>query len=81
VKCHGATARQRQAIRLAEELGLSPVVRLATATSTIAGLANPLALHRTPVRYHSAPPELGADNDQVKAWLLSDGGPLPERAR
>jgi len=66
-----------QAVRLAEELGLSPVVRLSSGTSDIAGLANPLTLHRTPVRYHRAPPELGADNEQVKAWLLSDDGPMP----
>jgi crotonobetainyl-CoA:carnitine CoA-transferase CaiB-like acyl-CoA transferase len=66
-----------QAVRLAEELGLSPVVRLSGGTSDIAGLANPLTLHRTPVRYHRAPPELGADNEQVRAWLLSDDGPMP----
>jgi crotonobetainyl-CoA:carnitine CoA-transferase CaiB-like acyl-CoA transferase len=66
-----------QAVGLAEKLGLSPIVRLPAGTGFIAGLANRLTLHRTPVQYHRAPPELGADNDQVKAWLRSDDEPMP----
>ena len=61
-----------QAVEFAERLGLDPIVRLRAGYGEVAGLANPLTLHRTPVRYHRAPPLLGADNDEVKAWLRRD---------
>ncbi len=66
-----------QAIALAARLGLDPVVRLRAAEGEIATIASPLLLHRTPVRYHRAPPTLGADTDDVKSWLRR-GGELPD---
>jgi len=66
-----------QAIALATRLGLDPVVRLRAAEAEIATIASPLLLHRTPVRYHRAPPTLGADTDEVKSWLRR-GGELPD---
>jgi crotonobetainyl-CoA:carnitine CoA-transferase CaiB-like acyl-CoA transferase len=66
-----------QAIALAQELDLSPVVTLPSSTGDVATLASPLLLHRTPVRYHRAPPTLGADNDVVKAWLGTTDTRLP----
>jgi len=66
-----------QAIALATMLGLDPVVRLRAAEAEIATIASPLLLHRTPVRYHRAPPTLGADTDEVKSWLRR-GGELPD---
>lgn len=61
------------AIDLATSLGLSPVVRHPSEGERgIATLANPITLARSPVRYHRAPPELGADDSAVRAWL-SDG--------
>jgi crotonobetainyl-CoA:carnitine CoA-transferase CaiB-like acyl-CoA transferase len=66
-----------ETVALAGRLGLAPVVRLPTGTGDIAVMASPLTLHRSPVRYHRAPPELGADNDEVKAWLVADDGRLP----
>jgi crotonobetainyl-CoA:carnitine CoA-transferase CaiB-like acyl-CoA transferase len=68
-----------QAITLAETLGLSPIVRLASNSGDIAGIANPVTLARTPTRYHRAPPLLGADNREVAQWLQrDDGGPISE---
>jgi crotonobetainyl-CoA:carnitine CoA-transferase CaiB-like acyl-CoA transferase len=66
-----------QAIALAQALDLSPVVSLPSPTGDVATLASPLLLHRTPVRYHRAPPALGADNQDVKAWLGTTDARLP----
>lgn len=69
-----------QAIALAEELGLAPVVRsgesAAAGAPPIATLASPLTLHGTPVRYERPPPALDADGEQVRAWLAGSGGVL-----
>jgi crotonobetainyl-CoA:carnitine CoA-transferase CaiB-like acyl-CoA transferase len=64
------------AINFAQELGLSPVVTLPSPGGDIATLASPLVLHRTPVRYRNAPPDLGADSDRVRSWLAGENGPL-----
>ncbi len=61
------------AFSLAEELRLEPVVPL----GEVATLANPIRLRRTPVRYHRAPPALGADDAEVRRWLAADGETLP----
>lgn len=60
-----------QAIDLAEKLGLAPVVPLPGRDGEIATIANPLTFDRTPVRYHRAPPDLGADTDDIRAWLAT----------
>jgi len=58
------------AFELAAQLQLAPVVPL----GEIATLANPIRLARTPVRYHLAPPALGADDAEVRQWLAADAG-------
>ncbi len=66
----------RAAVELAARLGLNPVVRHPLGGDrAIATLANPITLARSPVRYHRAPPELGADDTAVRAWLSEDGAP------
>ena len=63
----------RAAIELAARLGLNPVVQDPSGgEGGIATLANPITLARSPVRYHRAPPELGADDSAVRAWLSED---------
>jgi len=61
------------AFALAEQLQLDPVVQL----GPFATLANPVRLGRTPVRYHRAPPPLGADDAAVRSWLAAGDGALP----
>ena len=61
-----------QAIDLAARLGLNPVVSLAGDAGPIATVANPISLSRSGVRYHRAPPPLGADDADVRAWLAGD---------
>ncbi|MCR6483035.1 CoA transferase [Amycolatopsis sp. OK19-0408] len=69
-----------EAIGFATELGLDPVVTLPDGESGIATLASPLRLHDTPVRYHRAPPALGADSAELRAWLADAEAPrLPDR--
>jgi crotonobetainyl-CoA:carnitine CoA-transferase CaiB-like acyl-CoA transferase len=62
----------RGGVELAESLGLEPVVL----AGDIPTVRNPVRLSATPARYDLAPPELGADSAEVRAWL--DGR---ERAR
>jgi crotonobetainyl-CoA:carnitine CoA-transferase CaiB-like acyl-CoA transferase len=48
------------AFRLAEELGLQPIVRIARDDGTTAALTrDPIGLSATPLTYRSAPPRLG----------------------
>jgi crotonobetainyl-CoA:carnitine CoA-transferase CaiB-like acyl-CoA transferase len=61
------------AIALATRLGLEPVVTLGDGDGEIATLANPIGLRRSSVRYHRAPPNLGADNDEIRVWLQGGG--------
>jgi crotonobetainyl-CoA:carnitine CoA-transferase CaiB-like acyl-CoA transferase len=60
-----------QAFSFAESLGLEPVRRLVRDDdgATIAQVANPIELSRTPVSYRHPPPRLGEDNEAVSAWL------------
>ncbi|HET9656390.1 MAG TPA: CoA transferase [Kineosporiaceae bacterium] len=62
------------AFALAAKLGLDPVIALPGPDGApIATVASPLRLTGTPVRYHRAPPGLGADSAEVRAWLTGDG--------
>ncbi len=52
-------------LALAAELGLDPVVR----PGGVPSVRNPVTYSRTPPAYHRPPPALGADGDEVRAWL------------
>jgi crotonobetainyl-CoA:carnitine CoA-transferase CaiB-like acyl-CoA transferase len=68
-----------QAIDLATELGLRPVVTAygdgPDPAPDIATLASPLLLHDTPVQYHRPPPGLGADSTALRTWLSDADAP------
>jgi crotonobetainyl-CoA:carnitine CoA-transferase CaiB-like acyl-CoA transferase len=60
-----------QAFRLADQLGLDPVVRPDTDDHhAIAQVRNPITLSRTPAAYRRNPPRLGADST-VPEWLTA----------
>jgi crotonobetainyl-CoA:carnitine CoA-transferase CaiB-like acyl-CoA transferase len=61
-----------EAFDLAERLGLDPVCRGDGLTPQV---ANPIKLSRTPPTYRRSPPALGADGDEVRAWLTSLDSP------
>ena len=54
-----------QGMQFAESLGLEPIVDV----NGSAQVANPLRLSATPVSYRCRPPALGADEDEILAWL------------
>nr|MDT0658584.1 CoA transferase [Micromonospora sp. DSM 115978] len=55
-------------VRLATDLGLDPIVEI----DDVPGIRNPITFSGTPASYHRPPPPLGADNDEVRAWLARD---------
>jgi crotonobetainyl-CoA:carnitine CoA-transferase CaiB-like acyl-CoA transferase len=64
------------AFDLAHRLIAQPVVTFADPDDSrpeISTVASPLHLAGTPVRYHRAPPRLGADSAEVRRWLASAG--------
>ena len=69
-----------QAFVLAETLGLQPIARSMRADAhDVPTTANPISLSDTPVRYERPAPQLGADNEEVRAWLAdrTDASRLP----
>jgi crotonobetainyl-CoA:carnitine CoA-transferase CaiB-like acyl-CoA transferase len=54
-----------QGIALADRLGLEPVVR----PGGVPGVRNPVTYSATPPSYRRPPPALGADGDEIRAWL------------
>jgi crotonobetainyl-CoA:carnitine CoA-transferase CaiB-like acyl-CoA transferase len=63
------------AFALATELGLDPVIPMASAAGhPIAQLSNPIRLSETPVGYSRPPPALGADHEAVVRWLSTGTG-------
>lgn len=66
----------RGGVELAEALGLDPVVM----AGDVPGLRNPIHLSASAASYRLAPPELGADDEDVRAWLFEDK-PLPSGRR
>jgi crotonobetainyl-CoA:carnitine CoA-transferase CaiB-like acyl-CoA transferase len=55
-----------EGLALAARLGLDPVV----APGGVASVRNPVTYSATPASYRRPPPRLGADGDEVRAWLL-----------
>lgn len=60
-----------EGVEHAKSLGLEPVVDTGTGDRVIPTVRNPITLSKSQVSYDLAPPELGADSDQVRAWLDS----------
>jgi crotonobetainyl-CoA:carnitine CoA-transferase CaiB-like acyl-CoA transferase len=57
-----------QGLALAERLGLEPVVT----PGGVPSVRNPVSYSATPPSYRRPPPALGADGDEVRAWLSGD---------
>lgn len=58
-------------VALAEKLGLRPVVAVGEGDAAIPMIRNAIDFSRTPARYLSPAPALGANNDELRAWLSS----------
>jgi crotonobetainyl-CoA:carnitine CoA-transferase CaiB-like acyl-CoA transferase len=55
-----------EGVQLAERLGLEPVVDVGNGINAI---RNPITFSASELRYDLPPPTLGADSDEIKAWL------------
>ncbi|MDN5658637.1 CaiB/BaiF CoA-transferase family protein [Brevibacterium sandarakinum] len=60
-----------EGVERARELGLEPIVETGQGERVIPTIRNPIRLTKSEVTYDLAPPELGADSDQVRAWIDS----------
>jgi crotonobetainyl-CoA:carnitine CoA-transferase CaiB-like acyl-CoA transferase len=60
----------RAGVRLAEDLGLAPVVR----SGDVRTVRNPIGMSETPARYPLAPPKLGEHGAEIREWLMSGSG-------
>ncbi|WP_120005739.1 CaiB/BaiF CoA transferase family protein [Nesterenkonia muleiensis] len=58
-----------EGIQFAQSLGLKPVVEAGSGTTSVPAIKHPVSFSRTPARYDKAPPLLGADHEDVLAWL------------
>jgi crotonobetainyl-CoA:carnitine CoA-transferase CaiB-like acyl-CoA transferase len=58
-------------VAFAEKIGLEPVVTVGDGGRAIDMVRHPITLSATPPSYDLAPPSLGQDNDEIKAWLRS----------
>jgi crotonobetainyl-CoA:carnitine CoA-transferase CaiB-like acyl-CoA transferase len=65
-------------VALAERLGLRPVVQVGDGDAAIPMIRNAIDFSLTPAQYVTAPPSLGADNDEIRAWL---GTPMESGAK
>ena len=55
-----------EGVQLAERLGLEPLVDVG---GEIDAIRNPITFGASELRYDTPPPTLGADSDEIKAWL------------
>jgi len=60
-----------EGVGLAEQLGLNPRVTLGEGEAAVDLVRNPISFSGSELRYHSAPPALGADSDEIRNWLLN----------
>jgi crotonobetainyl-CoA:carnitine CoA-transferase CaiB-like acyl-CoA transferase len=58
-------------LAFAAKVGLDPIVTVGDGPRSIPMIRHPITLSETPPSYDLAPPSLGQDNDEIKAWLRS----------
>ena len=60
-----------EGVAFAEELGLDPVVEVGDGDRVIPSVRNPVTFSETPTVYHSAPPLLDEQGEEVRSWLVA----------
>ncbi len=58
-----------EGVELADRLGLDPLVTLGEGSDEMQLIANPITFSAAEPTYERPPPALGADSDEVRAWL------------
>jgi crotonobetainyl-CoA:carnitine CoA-transferase CaiB-like acyl-CoA transferase len=61
-----------QGVRLAERLGLDPIVNVGHGSRALPGIAHPIRFSSSTVTYDIAPPEMNADAGEIRAWLAGE---------
>lgn len=67
-------------VRLAQELGLDPVVEVGDGEHAVPMIRHPISFSRTPPRHTLPPPALGQDSEQIRAWLKEPPGSDADQA-
>src|SRR5579885_60128 len=65
-----------EGVRLAQELGLNPIVEVGSGDEAVPMIRHPISFSLTPPRHRLPPPALGQDSEQIRAWLSQ-----PSRSR
>lgn len=60
-----------EGVDLAERLGLEPRVTVGEGDGAVDLVRNPIRFSDSSIHYHTAPPPLGANSDELRAWLNS----------
>lgn len=60
-----------EGVAFAEDIGLHPVVHAGGPADSVPTIKHPVSYSRTPARYDKAPPALGADRENILAWLAN----------
>jgi crotonobetainyl-CoA:carnitine CoA-transferase CaiB-like acyl-CoA transferase len=58
-----------EGVRLAQELGLNPIVEVGSGDDAVPMIRHPISFSLTPPRHRLPPPALGQDSEQIRAWL------------
>lgn len=56
-------------VRLAEQLGLEPVITVGEGDRAVPMIRNAITFSRSPLQYRLPPPTLGEHSDELRAWL------------
>ena len=70
-----------EGVRLAQELGLDPVVEVGAGDDAMPMIRHPISFSLTPPRHTLPPPALGQDSEQIRAWLSQNSRGDPEELK
>lgn len=59
-------------VRLAEQLGLEPVITVGEGDRAVPMIRNAITFSRSPLQYRLPPPTLGEHSDELRAWLETE---------
>lgn len=62
-------------VRLAEKLGLEPVITVGEGDRAVPMIRNAITFSRTKPQYRTPPPTLGEQSDELRAWLRGEETP------
>ena len=70
-----------EGVKLAQELGLNPIVEVGSGEEAIPVIRHPISFSLTPPRHTLPPPALGQDSEQIRAWLSQPARSDPEELK